>query len=278
MVSFSLPRLQDLGTIAVQGATDPSNPYNHINCVANAAGFFNNIRTPATLLVIPAINSLWLDLSSTTRRTKHPVAQTLYTTAVMMSILLELVCVFVATVAGTRLLSGGFNPMGPDAVTLLVREFELSYIATSLSFVSGLVTFMSSIGLRAWIQFGDLHPNMGRALTLLTVTFIANMVAYFHGSITHFSLGVPGLIVRFLVLYLQHFGAVGVLSVCALSWFVALTYGTIRDQLRSHGAPTGGLSVQKLPSVERSSMDPPSWRNWIPAGTASEMRERKGSK
>lgn len=42
--------------------------------------------------------------------------------------------------------------VGPDAVTLLVREFELPYLTTHLAFVSGLVSFMSSIGLRAWIQ------------------------------------------------------------------------------------------------------------------------------
>ena len=68
-------------------------------------GFFNNVRTPATLLVIPALNSLWVDLASTTHRSKHPVAQTLYTMSVMLTVLCELVCVFVATVAGTRLMA-----------------------------------------------------------------------------------------------------------------------------------------------------------------------------
>ena len=94
--------------------------------------------------------------------------------------------------------------MGPDAVTLLVRAFELEYITVNLAFVTGLVSFMSSIGLRTWIQFGDLHPKMGRALSLLTVTFVMNMVAYFHTTITPrngiFSLGIPGLLGRFVVL------------------------------------------------------------------------------
>ena len=134
---WMLPRLQDL--VAPLGA-DPTQSYNHINCVPSANAFFNNVRTPAALLVIPALNSLWLDLSSTTKRTKvrlprssrggrccrplltstccrsrisglqHPVAQTLYTFAVLNTVLLELVCVFVATVAGTRLMAGGFDP------------------------------------------------------------------------------------------------------------------------------------------------------------------------
>ena len=210
-----LPLLQEL---AARTAPQGSNPYTHINCVANAAGFFNNVRTPASLLVIPAINSLWLDLSSTTKRTKHPVAQTLFTLSVMLSVLLELVCVFVATVAGTRLLSGGFDPMGPDAVTLLVREFELDYLATHLTFIFGLVAFMSSIGLRAFIQFGDSQTasRMGRAYTILTSIFIMNMAAYFHSSVAPFHLGLPGLIIRFLVLYLQNFGMLGVISLAAV--------------------------------------------------------------
>ena len=119
-----LPRLQDL---SILHQSTPANPYNHINCVANAAGFFNNVRTPAALLIMPALNALWLDLTSTTHRAKHPVAQTLYTFTVMLTVLLEIVCVFVATVAGTQLLAGGFDPMSSDAVTLLVREVRGVY-------------------------------------------------------------------------------------------------------------------------------------------------------
>ena len=61
-------------------------------------------RVFARRRVIPALNSLWLDLSSTTRRTKHPIAQTFYTLSVMLTVLFELVCVFVATITGTKLL------------------------------------------------------------------------------------------------------------------------------------------------------------------------------
>mmetsp|Transcript_6253 Transcript_6253/g.13632 ORF Transcript_6253/g.13632 Transcript_6253/m.13632 type:complete len:278 (-) Transcript_6253:214-1047(-) len=258
-----LPRLSDLAATSTAGM---ANPYTHINCVANAAGFFNNIRTPATLLVIPALNSLWLDLSSTTRRTKHPVAQTLYTVSVMLTVLFELVCVFVATVTGTKLLAGGFDPMGPDAVTLLVREFELPYIATHLTFVSGLVTFLSSIGLRAWIQFGDIHPRTGRALTLLTLTCVINMVTYFHQSINTFHLGLPGLLVRFFVLYLVNFGLMGVISLASIGVSIYWLSVAIRDQLVQHGAPTGQLSMHQLPREPSNSEDDfkEAIRSWKP--------------
>ena len=77
---------------------------------------------------------------------------------------------------------------------------------------------LTSIGLRAWIQHGDnMSPKMGKALALLTVTFVANMGAYFHMSINRFHLGLLGLLLRFLVLYVQHFGVVGVGSLAALA-------------------------------------------------------------
>ena len=262
-----LPLLADL---AARTAPSATNPYNHINCVNSASGYFNNVRTPAALLVIPALNSLWLDLSSTTKRTTHPVAQTLYTLSVMLSVLLELVCVFVATVAGTRLLSGGFDPMGPDAVTLLVREFELDYLTTHLAFIFGLAAFMSSIGLRAWIQFGDTSTRMGKAYTMLTITFVANMAAYFHASISRFHLGLPGLMARFLVLYLQSFGLVGVVSFGAVGFVTFLVYQTLREQLHLHGAPTAQLSVQELPQLQdpthrrNPSGGSDKWRGWQP--------------
>ena len=149
-----------------------------------------------------------------------------------------------------------------------VREFELAYLTTHLAFVIGLATFMFAIGLRVWIQFGDVHKKMGRALTLLTLTFVANMVAYFHVSIARYHFGLPGLLVRFLVLYVTSFGAVAVLSLISVCGCFYLSYQTIRDQLTVHGAPSVQLSVQDLPRV------PPvteSWRTW----QASTKREVK---
>ena len=142
--------------------------------------------------------------------------------------------------------------MGPDAVTVLVREFELPSLATHLSFVSGLVTFLSSIGLRAWIQFGDIHPKLCRALTLLTLTCVLNMVSYFHHSINRFHLGLP---VRFLVLYLHHFSVVGVLSLMSVCVSLFWMCGIVQDQVAQHGTPIGMFSMQQLPQPENSEED-----------------------
>ena len=55
--ALSLGRVFAGASEAVAAGT--STAYMHTNCVANAAGFFNNVRTPAALLTIPALTALW---------------------------------------------------------------------------------------------------------------------------------------------------------------------------------------------------------------------------
>ena len=81
-----------------------------------------------------------------------------------------------------------------------------------------------------------------------------------HSSVAPFHLGLPGLIIRFLVLYLQNFGMLGVISLAAVGTVGYIVCQTLRDQLVTHGAPTAQLSVQDLPRVEHGEK----WKNWQP--------------
>ena len=94
---------------------------------------------------------------------------------------------------------------------------------------------MAAIGLRAWIQFGDVHPKMGSALTLLTATLVINMLTFFHSSIGRYHFGLPGLLVRFVILYLKSFGIIGVLSLASAFACTVLAYQTLREQVQEHG-------------------------------------------
>ena len=138
---------------------------------------------------------------------------------------------------------------------------------------------MASVGLRAYIQFGDsMDPRMAKAFTLLTMTFITNMVVYFHNSVTRFHLGLPGLLVRFALVYLRNFGLVGVLSFSAVAGCMYYVAQVIREQLSIHGTPTGHLSLAALPqrspppSMTQLPQHPPladagkkpSWQGWAP--------------
>ena len=124
------------------------------------------------------------------------------------------------------------------------------------------------------LNLGPLFSEFGKALTLITLTFVSNMVAYFHSSITRFHFGLPGLLTRFLYLYLRHFGIIGVMSMLSIGWVIVLSIQTINEQLAQHGTPTGQLSVQQLPSLapkagkqpsnEKPPQKAPSWRDWSP--------------
>jgi hypothetical protein len=211
--------------------------------VANAAAFFNNVRTPAALLTIPAINSLFLKLQTGDSDTvKHPIVQTVYTLLVTNTVLLEAICVFVSTASSVRLMAGGFNPMGPDAVTFLIREFELPYIAVRISFFMGLLSFMASLALRAWVQFMDHHRRFGNLITTMIGTAVFNMFAYYNSTIKHHN-GVLGMVFRFVQLYFLQFQAVAFVSTLLVFACWYMFYVIVQEQMREHGAPTSRLSV-----------------------------------
>ena len=65
---------------------------------------------------------------------------------------------------------------------------------------------------------------------------------------------------RFLVLYLQNFGFVGLVSFGAVGFVTFLVYQTLREQLQLHGAPTAQLSVQELPQIQSRDK----WKGWQP--------------
>jgi hypothetical protein len=90
------------------------------------------------------------------------------------------------------------------------------------------------------------------------------MVAYFHSSINRFHFGLPGLLVRFLVLYLQSFGVFGFLSLACVGACCYLVYQTIYEQLVEHGTPTHHLSVEQLPRLDAAKALGDSWRDWQP--------------
>ena len=104
------------------------------------------------------------------------------------------------------------------------------------------------------------------------------MVAYFHRSIFRFHFGLPGLVVRFVLLYLEAFGAFGVLSLLSMlaSGYCALS--VVREQLIIHGTPTSHLSMQQLPQRPlqagiKGGTGPDLWRNWQPRGDGVSPRK-----
>ena len=49
-------------------------------------------------------------------------------------------------------------------------------------FFSGMITFLSTVGLRVWAQFSRRDETIARVATLLVFTGIVNMIAYFNST------------------------------------------------------------------------------------------------
>ena len=111
---------------------------------------------------------------------KHPVVQSVYTLLVAITLVLEAICVLVSTAQAVRLMAGGFNPMGSDAVTFLIREFELPYIVVRLCFFTGLLSFMASLALRAWVAFVDHHELYAQLMATVFGTGVLNVLSSPH--------------------------------------------------------------------------------------------------
>ena len=55
-------------------------------------------------------------------------------------------------------------------------------IAVRLMFFSGMITFLSTVGLRVWAQFSRRDETIARVATLLVFTGIVNMITYFNST------------------------------------------------------------------------------------------------
>ena len=88
----------------------------------------------------------------------------LYSVLMALTILFEVTAVFISTATGVRLSAGGFDPMATDGVSLLIREFEFAFICTRFQFFTGLMTFLSALGLRARRSAGFVAPARGVAV------------------------------------------------------------------------------------------------------------------
>lgn len=130
-----------------------------------------NIGTPATLVAGAALATL-LESSLSQGLALEPNDPHWLRTSKKACMLLllfafgtEICVVFVSTVLGTVLLTGGsadpgtggqrwgaFDPVASSAVGLLHREMEFEYLFISVGFVQGLLNWLVAIGLRFAVQ------------------------------------------------------------------------------------------------------------------------------
>lgn len=207
-----------LATAGADAAAAASPSYHLTNCAAGAAAFFGNVRIPAALLTGAAIGQLWTNVDDKRGGKKVPV---IFTCLVAASVACELLVVFISTAISTKMMGSAFDPMATSPLALLMREFELPFIACRVHFFMGLLSFVGALGLRAWATFPG-HLGNGLAMLMLSAILLMNQI--FNYTVDNFQFGLLGLIARYMQLFAEQvvftpLGGSATAALCAAGYF-----------------------------------------------------------
>ena len=233
-----------IASAGADAAAAASPSYHLTNCAAGAAGFFGNVRIPAALLTGAAIGQLWTHLDDKVSLVPNPALLVLcdncgpcssshgplirvsvqrgkrvpiiFNILVALSVACEISVVFFSTAISTKMMGSAFDPMATSALALLIREFELPFVACRVHFFVGLLSFVAALALRAWTAFPGALGD-GIALLMLSSGFIMNAVFTF--TVDNYSFGLLGLIWR----YVQLFAAQAALTPNGAAAVIALS-------------------------------------------------------
>lgn len=168
------------------------------NHAAAGAAFFNNMRTPAALLAAGALKDAFVlqgrDQGKYDKRGWKMLIRA-YAILMVFSFGLELSCVFKCTGSGTRLLGGGFDPMGESVIAMLVREFEWEYVSVRAQFVTGMLCFIMAQALRVFKELAE-HVYLARATMAFLLFATAEMLSFFNSHLVFYG-GYTQLIKRY---------------------------------------------------------------------------------
>lgn len=207
---------------------------------AAAAGVLGNVRIPAALIGGAGIAQLFAQINaadSTDSPRKKSMLQSTYTKLVAFTICCELTTVFVSTSTSVRLMAGGFNPMATTAVDLLVREFELNYLAVRMCFFSGLISFVSAFAVRAYAQIED--RDLERAVAFAFAGTVITMCGFWNSTFANYG-GIFGVASR--LLYLVGCSALKnpfVSAMAAACFGGAIYFGVVKEFVRACSSGEG---------------------------------------
>ena len=100
-----------------------------------------------------------------------------YHALALVSLLLSLNVIVVATSASNTLLIGTHNPMATSAYEFLKREIQYEYIMTRWSFYASIICFLKAVGCRALIEFNLMRKERIRS-ALLVVFSMSTLIAH----------------------------------------------------------------------------------------------------
>jgi len=149
-----------------------------VNCISSGSMFFINERFPAVLLVGASLSALFFDFKRATESEVNRAVQLAYTMLVSLTVALELSCVFIATAASEQVAAGGVNPMAPDTITFLIREYEFLYLMVRVQFFMGLLSFITALALHAIATFSVTSRRLASACLFLWASTALSLICY----------------------------------------------------------------------------------------------------
>eukprot|EP00978_Attheya_sp_CCMP212_P047654 scaffold422906_cov114-Attheya_sp.AAC.1 len=134
-----------------------------------AAGYFGGVRIPASLIAGSSLGALFslkglLDNMEKKSPTERLVIQ-IYHVMVLISFILSLSTIVVATAATVTIMHGTFDVMAETAYILLRRELEFEFVSSRWAFLMSLFTFLVGVTGRVLLEF-DLLTEKRRSLAL----------------------------------------------------------------------------------------------------------------
>jgi hypothetical protein len=146
------------------------------------------MRTPAALLAAGALKDAFVLIGSdkdeyASRKWRMLIRG--YAMLMIVSFGCELSCVFKCTASGTRLLAGGFDPVGESVIAVLVREFEWEYVSVRAQFVTGLLCYAVAQALRVFKELSH-QLYLARATMFFLLFATAEMLSFFNSHLVFY--------------------------------------------------------------------------------------------
>ena len=151
------------------------------NFSGEAAGFFSNVRVPASATAASSLGALFAFKNAIKDvHNKSKIEQILlrsYHFFLTASWILSTTTVVFTTVTVITIMKADFDPMATSAYELLLREFYHEYLTTRFSFLTSIVLFLLAVCIRVVLEF-ELQTKEKRNLGLAAV--LAIMAATTH--------------------------------------------------------------------------------------------------
>jgi hypothetical protein len=153
----------------------------------NAIAFFSSERTPAALIAGATLGVLFVFPLVSNEPLRFAVAKRAYISLMCVAFCNALFSLFASSLAIVRLMAGFHDPIAPDPLAMLEREFRPYYLSTRAHFLTALMCFAGGLSIRMFAEYTQGCPIFSRAMVSLLGSSVLFMTAMFNRSLVGFS-------------------------------------------------------------------------------------------